>query len=122
MSAWKRFFGVDVFDTIVHLAITLAIMGLVAKEARQPEPPILVGCASLVVYAIRRRVALAGMRRRGEVSGETTGVHRKLDTDGRLDDLETLYGRVAELEERLDFTERMLAAKGEPAKLEAPRS
>ena len=121
MSDWKRFFGLDVFDTFVHVVISLAIMGLVAKESRQPEPPILLGCASLVIFAIRRKVALGGLRRRPEVSGETTGVHRKVDTEGRLEDLETLYGRVAELEERLDFTERLLASKNEPAKLEAPR-
>ncbi len=31
-----------------------------------------------------------------------------------------LEGHVAELEERLDFTERILAQRGEPARLEGP--
>jgi hypothetical protein len=122
MSDWKRFFGLDGFDTLVHVVISGALMLLVAEQSRQVEPVVLMGCGSLVTFAIRRKIALNGMRRRGEVSGETTGVHHKLDTEGRLDDLETLYGRVAELEERLDFAERLLAAKNEPAKLEAPRS
>ncbi len=122
MSDWKRFFGLDVFDTLVHVVISGAIILLVAEESRQVEPVVLLGGASVVIFAIRRRIALGAMRLNGEISGETTGGHRKLDTEGRLEDLEMLYGRVAELEERLDFAERLLAAKNEPARLEAPRT
>lgn len=122
MSEWKRMFGVDFFDTFVHLGVSLAIMALVAKEARQPEPVVLLGCASLVIYAFRRRYALRGMKRANEVSGETTtGVHQRLDNEARLQELESLYGRVAELEERVDFAERLLARKDEPMKLESPK-
>ena len=39
-----------------------------------------------------------------------------------LAELEELRARVAELEERQDFSERLLAQKGEPVRLEAPRS
>ena len=36
-------------------------------------------------------------------------------------DLDELRSRVAELEERVDFSERLLARQGEPARLEGPR-
>ena len=39
----------------------------------------------------------------------------------RVRDLEVLPGRVAELEERLDFTERMLLQQREAARLESGR-
>ena len=48
------------------------------------------------------------MRLRGEVGGG-------LD-DGALAELEDLRARVAELEERQDFSERLLASKNEPAR------
>lgn len=123
MTWWKRTFGVDPFDTAVHLGITFALLVVVEANNHQADEMIAVGVVSAVIYSVRRWFALRSLRTAGEVSGETTtGVHRKLDTEGRLQDLESLYGRVAELEERLDFTERLLASKEEPAKLEGPRA
>jgi hypothetical protein len=122
MSDWKRYFGLDAFDTMVHGVITFGLMAVAAEAAREPGPALLVGCVGLVVFAVRRRLALVAMQRRGEISGEVSGASRALDTEGRLAELEMLYGRVAELEERLDFAERLLAAKHEPARLEVPRS
>lgn len=122
MSRWKRFFGVDLFDTIVHVGITFAFLVLVEEKTHQPEPMIAVGVTSAILFSVRRYFGLKRLGGGPEVSGETTtGVHRRLDTEGRLQDLESLYGRVAELEERVDFAERLLAAKGEPVKLEGPR-
>ena len=122
MNGWKRFFGLDPFDTVVHVGVTLAILVAVRANTNQIDEVIAVGVASAVLFSIRRHFALKRLARGAEVSGETTtGVHRKLETEDRLQELETLYGRVAELEERLDFTERLLATKDEPAKLEGQR-
>lgn len=122
MTWWKRTFGVDLFDTLVHIGITFGIVVVMSDHVRQPEPFAIVAIASTILYSVRRRIALRRALTGGEVSGETTtGVHRKLDIEVRLQELESLYTRVAELEERLDFTERMLAAKDEPARLEALR-
>jgi hypothetical protein len=119
---WKRSFGVDVFDTIVHVGITFALMVLVEAKAQQAEPVTATAIVSAVLFSIRRYFALKKLRQSGELSGETTtGVHLKLDTEARLQDLEALYGRVAELEERLDFAERLLAKQEEAPRLEAPR-
>lgn len=42
------------------------------------------------------------------------------ETELRLDHLETLEGRLAEVEDRLAFTERLLAERAEPARLDPP--
>jgi hypothetical protein len=39
------------------------------------------------------------------------------DLEDRLRDVEVLQDRVAELEERLDFTERLLTRQNEPGQL-----
>jgi hypothetical protein len=122
MSAWKRYFGLDGFDTTVHVVITLAVMAAVVDATRSPGPMALAGAAGLVVLAVRRRLALSAMVKSGEVSGETSGAYRLADVEGRLAELETLHARVAELEERVDFSERLLAGKGEPVRIEAPRA
>ena len=118
MSAWKRYFGLDGFDTAVHILITLAVMAAVVDATRSPGPMALVGAAGLLILAVRRRVALSVMQKAGEVSGETSGAYRLADVEGRLAELETLHARVAELEERVDFSERLLAQQREPAQIE----
>ncbi|MEO8451970.1 MAG: hypothetical protein ABI647_19420 [Gemmatimonadota bacterium] len=42
--------------------------------------------------------------------------HRLTELEGRLADLEASQARMAELEERVDFTERLLAQERDPAK------
>src|SRR6185369_5356917 len=102
----------------VHLVVTAGVMAAVVDATRSPGPMALVGVAGLVVLAVRRRVALAAMEKRGEISGEPSGAYRLADVEGRLAELETLHARVAELEERVDFSERLLASKGEPVRIE----
>ena len=106
----------------MHVGITLGLMVLIADRTRNAEPVAALAITSAVIYSIRRYFALRKFKQAGELSGETTtGVHRRLDTEARLEDLEALYGRVAELEERLDFAERLLAKKEEVPRIEAPR-
>lgn len=116
-SAWKKFFGVDFFDTLVHVGITIGLMVIIAEKSRQAEPVILFASLSVVVYSVRRYFALKALRRESEMSGAyVTG-----ETELRLRDLEQLHSRVAELEERVDFAERLLAKNAEARALEAPR-
>lgn len=49
------------------------------------------------------------------------GLDQAPHSEETLAELDDLRARVAELEERQDFTERMLAQKGEPARVEGPR-
>lgn len=120
MSQWTRFFGLDWFDTLVHAVVTVGVMVAVVDATRSPGPMALVGVAGLTIFAVRRRLALAAMRRTGEISGETSGAHRRVETEERLAELESLYGRIAELEERLDFSERLLAQRNEPGRVGGP--
>lgn len=123
MRWWKKAFGVDLFDTIVHVAITFLLLVVVEAKTHESASMIALTIASTVLFSFRRHFALRKAALAGEVSGETTtGVHRRLDQEARMQELETLYGRVAELEERVDFAERLLAHRDEPAKLEAPRA
>ena len=122
MSAWRRYFGLDGFDTTVHLVISGVIFAIIASESRDPAPALLFAGASLVIFSVRRHFALKTMEARGELSGETRSIRHRDDVEGRLDELETLYGRVAELEERLDFNERLIARQHEAARLEAPKA
>lgn len=116
-SAWKKFFGVDLFDSVVHVGITMAAMVVIAEQARQPEPVVILGCVSAVVYSVRRHLALKALKGESEVSGGyVTG-----ETELRLRELEQLHSRVAELEERVDFAERLLAKNAEVRALEVPR-
>ena len=54
--------------------------------------------------------------------GPAIGARHGVDLDARFGEVDMLHVRIQELEERLDFAERLLAqARTEPARLEAPR-
>jgi hypothetical protein len=107
----KSVFGLDGFDLSIHGAVTGIVLFWIGAVNRTEDAIIgcsIAACSSLVLLAIRRRLAL---RRRG-VAGLTTGEfvgERLLELEGRLADLEAAQARVVELEERLDFAERLLA-------------
>jgi hypothetical protein len=123
MNGWKKLFGVDVFDTAVHVGITFMLLVIVEAKTHDAEPMLALTIVSTIIFSIRRHFALKKGAGQGEVRGEaTTGVHHRLDDEARLQELESLYGRVAELEERVDFAERLLARKDEPMKLESPKA
>lgn len=119
MSTWKRYFGLDAFDTLVHVVVSAAVSLVVAENTRDPTATLLVGSAFLVAFAIRRRMALNALG--SAPSLQDSGKHRLGEVEVRLDEVEALHARVAELEERLDFSERLLAQRNDPARVEAPR-
>ncbi len=115
MSWFRSHFGLDGVDTTIHVAVTFC--GVVMVGASMPHPwATVVGfklvAVSLVLFAWRRNRALKQLVLRGEL-GMTSGqmaVERLAEVEQRLGDLEGASARIAELEERLDFAERMLAA------------
>lgn len=80
-----------------------------------------VGVAALlgpIGKALARRIAGRGAV--DPATGLTTGemaAERIVDLESRLHDLEAAHTRMAELEERLEFAERMLAQGSGPAQL-----
>jgi hypothetical protein len=74
----------------------------------------ILGTVALVLWPIIRALA-----RRLEGSGAAAELQTEVDNlRGRLEQLEQGQVRFAELEERLDFTERMLAQSREPDRLQ----
>ncbi len=118
MTTFRERWGIDGFDVVLHGAITLLVMIGVEEITHDDGLMFLTGAASLVLLGIRRKLALRSAPRTGLSTGEVAAL-RLEDVEQRLNDLEVAQARVLELEERLDFTERMLArTTGERALVE----
>ena len=118
MSWFRRNLGLDAFDLLVHVSLTVMVMFFVAMSGGPEEMfPVITG-VSLLVLAIRRRIAL---KSGGATAGLTTGemaAERIAELEERVAELEAAQQEVAELAERLDFAERLLAQKGrDPAQI-----
>jgi hypothetical protein len=105
----KSSLGLDWFDLLVHAGITCMLMVVAASAATGGHQEVgisLVVAGSLGLLAWRRQRAV----RRGIVvaSGEYKS-ERVAELEQRVAQLEAEQGRVLELEERLDFAERLLA-------------
>lgn len=104
----KRWIGIDGFDLLIHIGITAMIMIIVDSASRGPDSEgaiaAVVGC-SMGLLAWRRARAF----KRGVP--ETTGgyqAERLAVLEDRVAELEHNQQRMLELEERLEFTERLL--------------
>ena len=108
MSWLKKNVGLDWFDLFVHVGVTCMLMAFVAMTNGDEEVyPVIMG-SSLLALAVRRRFAL----KRGEKTGLSTGemaAVRIEELEERVAELEAAQADVAELAERLDFAERLLA-------------
>ena len=117
MSWWRERFGLDGIDLLIHAGVTATLLGFVGVSNGPDELfPVLTGL-SLLVLGVRRSIALKSLERRGLGTGEMAA-QRIEELEQRLAELEATQSRVGELEERLDFAERMLAqGAGEPRHL-----
>ena len=116
---WKAHFGLDGFDVVVHVVATAMLMAVVTGFIHGPEAdPILAGIvgASVVVLSIRRRRALSAGAAAGDEVSSRLG-----ELEERMGELEVAHQRIYELEERLDFAERLLMQQREqdPGRLKA---
>ena len=114
----KRWLGIDGIDFLIQSAITICVAVILSAANRQNEE-IMVSAtfaASFGVLAYRRHWA----GKRGELGkpAQQASPDYVLDLEQRVADLEAAQQRVYELEERVDFAERLLAQKGEPRALE----
>ena len=111
----KRYLGIDVVDLAIHVGITVcALVFIDQMHGPLQLIPVTVG-ASMVIFGIRRRAALRKRTEAGVTSGEMTAV-RLEEIEQRVADLEAREAHVAELENRIDFAERMLANPEESRK------
>lgn len=117
-------FGIDWIDLLIQVGITGMLMIVAdsvtaASGGPGSEGPIaMVVVVSLGVLGWRRHRSL---QRRGPDT-DPGSPNRLYDLEGRVADLEAAQGRVLELEERLDFAERLLTQQRESLRqLGAPK-
>ena len=108
MTTFRERWGIDGFDVVLHVVVTAMVMIGVEELTHEDGLMFLAGAASMVLLGVRRKLALRSSPRTGLSTGEVAAL-RLEDVEQRLTDLEAAQARVLELEERLDFTERMLA-------------
>ena len=106
---WIRWFGLDPIDLAIHVMATGFVMVLLDEFTSSEPLTIMAGFAGVVLYGIRRRRILDALPA-ATSPGETPlpQVLREVQ-DQQADLMDHLERRVLELEERLDFAERMLA-------------
>ena len=110
----KRWLGIGLVDFAIQAAITICVIGIFVDSPGTRDEVVVFGTLglSVLVLAIRRYLAM----RRGELGAPpaelTTGQMAELEL--RVSELEAAQHRVMDLEERLDFAERLLTQRGEP--------
>ncbi len=118
----SRRLGLDVWDVAIHVVVTIALavaMGEVVggSDAGWAIPGV-IGISG-VVFGIRRRLALR--RAPPEITTGEVQMARLDEIEERLFDLDQSQGRLAELEDRVDFAERLLAQRGDLDRLPGVR-
>lgn len=98
----KRWLGMDAVDLAIHVGVTICLLGFVGVTGGPDALFPVITMGSFLALALRRRAARRGL------SDPRHESERLAEVEDRLHYLEGLQDRVVELEERLDFTERML--------------
>jgi hypothetical protein len=113
----RRTVGLDGVDLLIHAGVTFSIMAIGSSLWSHEDAEIMlatVSGVSFVVLGIRRHLALR------KLPPDTTGelaAERIAELEARVVELEQTEVRMMELEERLDFAERLLAQAREPERL-----
>lgn len=110
----KRYLGLDLFDLVIQFGATVAL-GVVAGSMAAPHEEVgiaLVVAASFGLLAWRRARAL-----REQATTAVGGSDRIAELEQRVAELEYGQSRMLELEERMDFNERLLVRQRDEARL-----
>lgn len=106
----RRWLGIDGVDFVIQAVVTMFAAFLVSGTGPgQDERIAMVFGASVVVLGIRRHFAL----KRANLAQPPTSGEYVVELEQRVAELEAAQQRLYELEERVDFTERVLAQKDE---------
>ena len=117
MISWRRIFGVDLVEMTIWAAASFLTTLMVVEYYHDRMPGFAAALLLLLAFGARRHAALKTL----PPDGETSGSWRMADVDSRLAELEAMQTRVAELEERVDFAERLLARQVEAPKVEVTK-
>ena len=116
MSWVRRIFGMDGFDLGLQAVVTGVLMFWIGETNNSHDATIwnsIIMVASLLVLGVRRHF---GVRTGSELRTGEVAALRIAELESRVAELEVDRVRLLELEERLDFTERLLATQREPVK------
>jgi len=102
----KSWLGIDLIDLAIHAAVTICVIGFVGVNDGPDGLYPVITMGSFIALAVRRKVAL----RRG-ITDRGPEADRLAEVEDRVHYLEGLQDRVMELEERLDFAERLLSQR-----------
>lgn len=117
--SWKRTFGLDPIEFIVYWVVTMMIMvGLVEMSGEDGFVPLVLGVSGVAYVFLRRRIL---RELKDAPSGSSEAMLARLQ-DEQAASADFFERRINELEERLDFTERLLTeqrdrqlAQGQPS-------
>ncbi len=114
MSRIREIFGIDGKDLTIHVGLTAVVAvvvggagGGVGYDGELVATMLLAASAALLMV----RIFIGRARRRGIAPVESQA--ELVDLDDRLQQLEQERARLHELEERVDFAERMLVSERE---------
>ena len=113
----------DWVDVAIQAFVTICVAVFLTEGTHADEDvalPLVFG-ASVMVFAVRRSFAL---KRLAASEGLTTGemaAERIADLEARVAELEIAQTRVAELEERMDFSERLLTQQSNESRISDSR-
>lgn len=108
MEWWRQHFGLHPVDMAIHLAGTILLSVGAYEASKNDALSILALFGGLVVYGWRRQRAIAALP---PLSGLTSGEARAIEFEAQAEELHDLRTRLAELEERVEFSERILAER-----------
>lgn len=115
----KRWLGIDGVDFLIQAAITICVATVLSAAARQNEEIMVAAtfAVSFAILGVRRHFA----RKRGELGVKAPSGEYGAELEQRVADLEAAQQRVYELEERVDFAERLLAQQRPADRIAEPR-
>ncbi|MEO8201187.1 MAG: hypothetical protein ABI679_11745 [Gemmatimonadota bacterium] len=111
----KRWLGIDGVDLAIQAGVTVCVATLLTMAGNEHTgiPFLSITGLSLGILAIRRALA----RRRGDLDSPEVSGSYVLDLEHRVAELESNQQRMFEMEERIDFAERLLAQQRQPEQL-----
>ena len=111
----KRLIGLDAVGLAIHSAVTACVIGFLISRPGVAEEPVFFGVTGVSVLILAANRAFVRWRGRGL---DETDPLRLEEVEHRLAEIDGLHSRVVELEERLDFAERLLAEQAaQPARV-----
>ena len=113
--SWRSVLGLDGVEFVIFWAVSIMVSLTLGVLADSPEFTFLLLAVAGVAYAVLRRRALRNLP--DQVTGQLGNLVAQLQDDQQAS-AEYFERKIAELEERLDFTERLLA-RGQDERLKA---